>query len=32
MPAGVYDAPVIMGAGYQVTVSPGMGRYSFIGW
>jgi hypothetical protein len=32
MPAGVYDADVIMGAGYQLTVSPGSGRYSFVGW
>jgi hypothetical protein len=31
MPAGVYDAPVVLGGGYQITVSPGTGRYAFIG-
>jgi hypothetical protein len=32
MPAGVYDTDVVMGVGYQITVSPGSGRYSFVGW
>jgi len=30
MPAGVYDAAVVPGAGYQITVAA-VGRYSFVG-
>jgi hypothetical protein len=32
MPAGTYDTNVLLGVGYQITVSPGSGRYSFMGW
>jgi len=30
MPAGVYDAAVVLGAGYQITVAT-VSRYSFVG-